>query len=1360
MKRLFVALGVVVLLLSAAFLVFFSASKYRVKKQSYLQSLSDFVFMINSYNAQFLGFEPPRLTEGRYERVMGHARRTAHNEVRRRVVWSLERWGEEVVPLLENEIELPKRDGRVIAAADALGKMQVQSSLPLFEMALERFSDDRYLVIRLIDALAEMGPESGPLLVATYRRYERAGADPPYNLLDAIGESGGGADFLIEGMRRAESADRIRELQWPLAFTRDSRAAAILVSQLHHPNLAVRRRARDSMSQSMGPVAVAPAVALLENETDDYVRMWIVNSILASRNARGSTEAVRLLGRLLDDPALAWDANYALARIGTEEAIELLAARMRRYPPRWVMDNLEYSGAAGLRIFEEYLQNPEPAVRRAALYKIQELDMVEAIPVLAIVRSDPDPRTRSLVEGALFRADLLLLGDSFREWLSEKTGRPTGRARLPDRKGVRSALVALAVLNWIGLGISLVLGLLMLAGWLRAFEPYKFALVIQFLLIAGIVFDFFLVSEPHFYRWSTAGRLLLILGLLFLRDDPLPGETRGRIERLVVRSLWVLVPLLMIFGVPLFAEALRLALRGFDFMKWVLLLLLILTVLILEQAVVPWDLFPRGSRVERALTFGFSAAVVAVFTGAVWQWIGLRAPSEADRATLGGIFLLPLLVAVVFHLKESRLLSPRTEPLRFSRPPGRLRAHFDSESVRIRLRKHRRRPGLRYLMFVAFMLPATWWLARSLEVAQTGGPGMFLLMVIAVFGTAILSLLLTSLGSGFTIQVRDGAIRSASTFLGGAFGVTSWHRKLRLPVLARRLDVTAAEKRWLTEVLGGTKSKRETRLSFDVRLSVRGEDEPIGMALRVENQGAESTSLADIEAENGAPWMVEVNGRRCDLSFTRAERETDIGPGRSVTFHPRLYAPEPPRSSSLVFRCGTTVLKTALLWLFMFAIPAFAAQPTIEAEHPSDYVRVLESPQSELWGEAVRGLLGEDDELPKLAVSSVVRCLPELERRLQIRLAAALANNAWHPSTLPTLVELAVSDDNALEEAATESLLTLRSPGLMDVFRDLLLTESLYRIEALRSLCKTYERWVDILEEPLGFGVPFDPVMDPTNGSPEEIFDRRYLPAVRRLLQSPDAETRSTALTITSSLDTPGLREEWALMMEDPDSSIRWNAHWELTERGDPRPCPALFEHAEEVARTWTDEYSRDHRLGSVGSACRSTYYLDYFRWYREARDEMSRLLYREMIEGATGLGLLEYPNIIEGLQPLADDPDELIRQTVHRVLGWQENKRAEGSRRGDSWRDPARRSSSSRGDRRPCGRAPLRVVVSTLSACRAGATPADCENTFRRPGPCCPRRRSSTLWRLPASSRDRGALRLLCRRRRRASWSTLLFGG
>jgi HEAT repeat protein len=354
------------------------------------------------------------------------------------------------------------------------------------------------------------------------------------------------------------------------------------------------------------------------------------------------------------------------------------------------------------------------------------------------------------------------------------------------------------------------------------------------------------------------------------------------------------------------------------------------------------------------------------------------------------------------------------------------------------------------------------------------------------------------------------------------------------------------------------------------------------------------------------------------------------------------------------------VLKTALLWLFMFTTPAFATAAAMEAEHPSDYVRALESPQSELWGEAVQGLLGEDEEFPKLAVSSVLRRMPELERGLQMRLARTLVASAWHPRTLPTLLELAASDDKALREAATESLLKLRSPGVMDVFRDFILTESPQSIEALRSLCKTYEHWVDTLSEPLGFGIQFEPVMDPANGAPEEIFDRRYLHAARTLLQSSDTETRGAAFSITSRLDTPGLREEWALMLEAPDSSIRWDAQWELAERGDPRPCPALFEHAEEVARTWTDEYKRDHRLGNVGSVCAPTYYLDYFHGYREARDETSRLLYREMIAGATDLDLLEYPSIIEGLQSFADDPDELVRETARRVLKWHEDKRAE----------------------------------------------------------------------------------------------------
>jgi hypothetical protein len=347
-----------------------------------------------------------------------------------------------------------------------------------------------------------------------------------------------------------------------------------------------------------------------------------------------------------------------------------------------------------------------------------------------------------------------------------------------------------------------------------------------------------------------------------------------------------------------------------------------------------------------------------------------------------------------------------------------------------------------------------------------------------------------------------------------------------------------------------------------------------------------------------------------------------------------------------------SALRVVICATFLVPIPALAV---IEAEHPSDYVRVLESEKPELWAGAVHGLLGEKEELPGLAVSSVVRRFHELPLDLKIRVARSLSNNLWHPQTLSTLQSIVLSSNEELREAAVETLLKLRLPGAMDVFRDLIREQSTYRLEALQSLVTAFNRWLEFLEAPQNYRHELDPVLDPANGTPEEIFDRRYLPAVRTLLHSPDPKVRSEALSISRSLDTPGLRDEWASLMEDPLLEVRSTAQWELAETGDPRPCPFLFRHADEVARTWTDERSRDARIRSVGSACAPAHYFDYFRWYREAGDETSRAMVREMIEGSTDLDLLEDPSTIERLRPLAEDSDEFLRETARRVLDWHE---------------------------------------------------------------------------------------------------------
>jgi hypothetical protein len=229
----------------------------------------------------------------------------------------------------------------------------------------------------------------------------------------------------------------------------------------------------------------------------------------------------------------------------------------------------------------------------------------------------------------------------------------------------------------------------------------------------------------------------------------------------------------------------------------------------------------------------------------------------------------------------------------------------------------------------------------------------------------------------------------------------------------------------------------------------------------------------------------------------------------------------------------------------------------------------------------------------------------------------------------------------------------------MDVFRDRVLEGGPYRVEALRSLQKTFNEYTEDARDPY-FGGVIDPVMDPSRGTPEEIFDRRYLPAARALLSSPDAEVRREALSIVSSLLTPGLNEELARLMADPDPEIQSDARWELAERGDPRPCPALFEEAERVARTWTDAYSRDRRIRSVGSACAPSYFLDYLQWFMETEDETRHAMYREMIVGAAGLDLLDHADILAGLPALTDAPDDFVRETVRRILSWEADARSD----------------------------------------------------------------------------------------------------
>jgi hypothetical protein len=298
-----------------------------------------------------------------------------------------------------------------------------------------------------------------------------------------------------------------------------------------------------------------------------------------------------------------------------------------------------------------------------------------------------------------------------------------------------------------------------------------------------------------------------------------------------------------------------------------------------------------------------SSAVTTVFAVALWRWA--VSATEDNRVTLGGLLLAPLVVALVFHLKESRLLAPRGSPLRRSTPPpGRIRVVDDGESLLIRLRARRRFRGLPLLLFGLAFVGIAWWMHTALKVAQGAGPAMFLMMVLAVLGTAMCSLVSSGF-SGLTVQVRDGAVRSASTLLGGAFGTTVWHRSVRVPAFIGRIDFTPAEKRWLAGVLGGrTKGPLpKLELSLEVPREAPKNGLPIPIELRVRNAGKSPVRLVDVESAYDSPWIAQVNGRRGDVYFSRHEREAVVEPGATRTFKPRLYGVAGV-VGPIVLRCG------------------------------------------------------------------------------------------------------------------------------------------------------------------------------------------------------------------------------------------------------------------------------------------------------------------------------------------------------------------------------------------------------------------------------------------------------------------------
>jgi hypothetical protein len=237
----------------AALAAIFAFSEFRSRsRRPPHQAFGDFCFVLDTGMRQVFGVPLPEPSEAAYRSAMGHARSGAHRFVDDAIEQHLVHWGEPALPWLARELDgfdaaAAERDfSRVYAAIAGIGEIGGPRAARILVDWLS--SDGRLETVagptvgggvlsRIAIALGRMrDPLATGLLIELHRRgYSPRAGDL---LLDSIGRSRtpNATSFLLEEYARARSEAEIDALIWPLAFTHDPRAGAIVVGLRLHPS--------------------------------------------------------------------------------------------------------------------------------------------------------------------------------------------------------------------------------------------------------------------------------------------------------------------------------------------------------------------------------------------------------------------------------------------------------------------------------------------------------------------------------------------------------------------------------------------------------------------------------------------------------------------------------------------------------------------------------------------------------------------------------------------------------------------------------------------------------------------------------------------------------------------------------------------------------------------------------------------------------------------------------------------------------------------------------------------------------------------------------------------------------------------
>ena len=333
--------------------------------------------------------------------------------------------------------------------------------------------------------------------------------------------------------------------------------------------------------------------------------------------------------------------------------------------------------------------------------------------------------------------------------------------------------------------------------------------------------------------------------------------------------------------------------------------------------------------------------------------------------------------------------------------------------------------------------------------------------------------------------------------------------------------------------------------------------------------------------------------------------------------------------------------------IFIVSAATWGAAPNYSGDDVAQDIWLLENGSPHTWAPAMRRLMAERY-LHKKAVASVIRRMEALEGRDRLKLCQALGTAWQDPRALDALLRLTRDPDADVQRAAYSSL----SEQARHLPADLLLRLAAETGEKQKEFLRSWQGRYSDAGALQGSRRKATVIAQTKQINAEPAF------SILAGLAAGSGDVAKAAIESLGLLTDTRVEDELLrlALAGNPTALLQ------LAERGDARAFDPLVEWGRAGASRARNDFDRKRALESVGHVFPALFFRRLVSLYRAAADPPQKQQARWMIEGHLGSKLLDEPAAMQEMQGLANDPDEFLRSTAVKVLGWERNRDAERS--------------------------------------------------------------------------------------------------